>query len=91
MLRKNKVVETPELKMAKADLLVSEQQTYFAVMADEVSNAVTERSNALVELEKEIASLEALLKTKRATVEAGRAQNRADTAFIIRLEELMGR
>ncbi|PEZ47006.1 hypothetical protein CN367_11590 [Priestia megaterium] len=90
MIRKNKVVETPELKMAKADLVVSEQQNHFRVMASEVSNAVVDRSNALLEIEKEIESLEAKLKGKRTMLEAGRSQNIADLAFIERLEELMG-
>jgi hypothetical protein len=88
---KRKVVETPEVKIAKADLAVDAQQFHFQVMADEVSNAVVERSNALLEIEKEIDSLEATLKVKRSLVEAGKSKNQADLAFIDRLNEMMGK
>jgi hypothetical protein len=90
-MMKRKVVETPELKIVKANLHVEAQQSQFQVMVDEVNVALTERSKALSEVEKEIASLEGLIKTKRSVLEAGKAQNKADIAFIERLNEMMGK
>jgi ribosomal protein L29 len=90
MLKKKKVVITPETKLLEAGIHVEAQQAHFKKMIEEVEYAKGLRAEAIEELDKEIASLEAQLARKKAMVENAHLQNQADDGFIKKLNEMIG-
>ena len=87
---KKKVVETPEIKIQKANSVVDEQRYAFEAMISEIEYAVEARSEAMYELDKEIQSLEAQVRAKVTQFEKAKDQNAADYAYQKRLQELLG-
>jgi hypothetical protein len=89
MFKKVKV-ETPEVKIAGANLHVDAQKAQFTTMIEEVNYAIDQRCEAITELEREITSLEAQLKQKRTSLEMANDQNIVDLAYVARLEIFIG-
>jgi SMC interacting uncharacterized protein involved in chromosome segregation len=89
MFKKVKV-ETPEVKIAGANLHVDAQKAQFTTMIEEVNYAIDQRTEAIDELDKEISSLEAQLNKKCIELEKAVDANSADRAYIERLQAFIG-